>query len=276
MPTDDTSNPAEPSLTWSRDATLRYRLTIAYDGAKFHGWQRQEPPGGEPLRTVQGVLERALKELLKQPLNLLGASRTDAGVHALGQVACFDATSRVPIERLPEAINARLHEDVEVRAADIVPMKFHPSIDATCKQYRYRIHNSSQRPLDRRNYTWHCWYDLDIDRMNAAAQRLVGTHDFIGFAAASDQRATTVRTIFDCHVERASNGTPEVHVVIVGDGFLYNMVRIITGTLVEVGRGRFEPQVIDHVLATLDRANAGPTLPPNGLWLEWIRYENQP
>lgn len=276
MATDDTPIADASTLAWSRDVMLRYRLTIAYDGAKFHGWQRQEPPEGDPLRTVQGVMERTLKELLKQPLNLLGASRTDAGVHALGQIACFDAMSRVPVDHLPAAINSRLPEDIEVRAADIVPVKFHPSIDATCKQYRYRIHNSSQRPLDRRNYTWHCWYDLDLDRMNDAAQRLVGKHDFIGFAAASDQRSTTIRTIFDCHVEPANNGTPEAHVVIVGDGFLYNMVRIITGTLAEVGRGHFEPTVIDDVLATLDRQKAGPTLPPNGLWLEWIRYENQP
>jgi len=248
----------------------RYKLTLAYDGAGFHGWQRQMGDDGEPLRTVQGALESAMRRLLKQPINVIGASRTDAGVHALGQVAHFDAACPIPIERLPHAINSRLPEDVDVRAAEVVADDFHAIKGAAEKQYRYRIFNSEHRPLDRRRHVWHCWWDLDVDRMNDAAGRLVGTHDFEGFAAAGHGRSSTVRTIFDCRVVADD---PEVQVTMRGDGFLYNMVRIIGGTLVEIGRGLFEPDQIDEILRTADRRVAGPTLPPNGLWLEWIRYD---
>src|SRR5690606_36092135 len=131
--------------------------------------------------------------------------------------------------------------------------------------------NVSQRPLDKRNYVYHFWHSLDLERMNDAARRLVGTHNFEGFSTAKHGRVSTVRTVFACSAERHEDER-EVHVVIEGDGFLYNMVRIIAGTLVEVGRGRFEPDVIDQVLKTKDRRLAGPTLPPTGLWLAWIRY----
>lgn len=244
-------------------------LTIAYDGSGFHGWQKQQPPDKPALRTVQGVVEEVLVRLLGQPINLLGASRTDAGVHALGQTAQFDARCPIPIERLAEAINARLPGDVEVRETKVAVERFDVINAVRSKQYCYRIHNTTQRPLEKRHFVWHGWIDLDIDRMNDAAKRLVGTHDFAGFAAAGHGRTSTVRTIFNCQVQRHD---PEVHITVEGDGFLYNMVRIIAGTLVEVGRGHFEPDVIDKIIETADRANAGPTLPPEGLWLEWIKY----
>ncbi len=247
----------------------RFLLTIAYDGSGYHGWQKQEPPDKTPLRTVQGVVEDVLKRLLTQRIYLLGASRTDAGVHALGQIAQFDAASPIPIERMAEAINSRLPSDVEVRNVRTVPDGFDVINAVRSKQYRYRIHNSHWRPLEKRNIVWHCWFELDVERMNDAAARLVGTHDVAGLAAAGHGRQSTVRTILDCRVERED---PEVHIVVEGDGFLYNMVRIIAGTLVEVGRGHFTPDVIDRVLASGDRAQAGPTLPPEGLWLDWIKY----
>jgi len=249
---------------------LRYKLTIAYEGTLFHGWQKQCPPDKEPLRTVAGEIESALQRLLRQPINLLGASRTDAGVHARGQVAQFEATSRIPLERMADAINSRMPPDIEIRSVEIAPPRFDVISGVRSKQYRYRIFNSHHRPLELRHVVWHGWIDLDIDRMNAAAAKLVGTHDFAGFAAAGHGRLTTVRTIFHCRVERGPE--PEVHIVVEGDGFLWNMVRIISGTLVEVGRGRFDPEVIDRVIATGDRRQAGPTLPPEGLWLEWIEY----
>lgn len=247
----------------------RYKLTLAYDGTLFHGWQKQEPPGQEPLRTVAGVVEGALVQALRQPIQLVGSSRTDAGVHARGQVAQFDAATRIPIERMAEAINARLPEDVEIVSAQIAPPDFNAIQQATSKQYRYRLFNTTRRPLEKRFYVYHCWTPLDLARMRAAAEKLVGTHDFVGFSAAHHDRLTTVRTIHACAIEVDQ---PEVHIVVSGSGFLYNMVRIIAGTLVEVGRGRFAPDVIDRVIATGDRRQAGPTLPPTGLWLEWIRY----
>ncbi len=283
----DLSNPPPPT------APRRYRLIIAYDGSAFHGWQKQKqklPPDADvetpPLPTVAGTLEPILARLLRQPITLVGASRTDAGVHALGQVAHFDAADvRVPVERLAEAINSRLPHDIEVRDAALVADDFHATRHALCKQYRYRLWNAARRPLTLRHTVYHCWSPLDVERMNNAARRLVGTHDFEGFSAAGHGRQSTVRTIFDCRVETQpmqpvvapvgeSTASPSrlVDITVQGDGFLYNMVRILAGTLVEVGRGRFQPGQIDHILAAADRRLAGPTLPPQGLCLEWIRY----
>ena len=267
----------------------RYKLTIAYDGTDFHGWQKQRPlPGELPLRTVAAVVEEAMVHTLKQPITLVGASRTDAGVHALGQVAHFDAATRIPDDRLAMAIRSRVPADVDIRAAEPVADDFHATRDARCKQYRYRVFNAAARPLAARRCVWPCWWALDVDRMADAAARLVGTHDFAGFAAASHGRLTTVRTIYDCHIEShpipdsQAQGWPSlgfhdkgarlVDIVVQGDGFLYNMVRIIAGTLVEVGRGHLQPDVIDTVLQSGDRSKAGLTLPPSGLCLEWIRY----
>lgn len=247
----------------------RYRLTIAYDGADFFGWQKQEPKGQPPLRTVQGELESRLIRVMRQPLNLVGASRTDSGVHALGQTAHFDAASPIPLQRMAHAINSKLEYDMEVRAVAVAPDKFDAISDAVRKRYRYRLHRLPNRPLGTRKLVWHYWEPLDLDRMNAAAARLVGTHDIEGFSSAGHGRESTVRTIFVCHVEDQDD---ELHVVIEGDGFLYNTVRIVVGTLIEVGRGRFEPDRIDEIIASADRTLAGPTAPPTGLWLERIWY----
>ena len=251
----------------------RYKLTIAYDGHGYHGWQKQEPPGVRGgLRTVQGVVEKVARELLKQPVHLQGASRTDAGVHANGQVALVDAATRIPVERLAQAFNARLPGSIEVRHAEIVD----PTFDiraAVTKQYRYRIWNTPRRPLGMRHLVYHFWTPLDVDRMDDAARRLVGEHDFASFTAAGHGRLSTVRTIHRCTAERCTGcGGDEVHVVVEGNGFLYNMVRIIVGTLIEVGRGYWPPEQLDEILAAKDRRAAGRTAPPEGLCLEWIQY----
>jgi len=249
----------------------RYRLSIAYDGSNFHGWQEQVPPGQPPLRTVQGVVREALQHVLRQPITLRGASRTDTGVHAMGQVAHFDADDvRVPLERLPMAINSRLPGDVEIRAAEPVGDDFDAVTGAVDKQYRYRLWNATRRPLGLRHMVHHFWEPLNVEAMNDAAGRLVGQHDFAAFTNAGHGRLTTVREVFACTVEQGPD--PEVHIVIRGGGFLYNMVRIIAGTLVEVGRGHWPAEYVDEVLRGADRQKAGPTLPPNGLCLEWIRY----
>ncbi len=247
----------------------RYKLLIAYDGSAFHGWQKQEPPDAPVLRTVQGVMHDALIQLFKQPINLVGASRTDSGVHAKGQVAHFDAQSRVPVERMAMAINSRLPDDIEVLEAEEASPSFDAIRQAVTKQYTYTIHNTERRPLGIRHLVHHYRHPLDAARMNAAAERLIGEHDFEGFSAAGHGRESTVRTIHRCEVNREGD---RVVITVEGNGFLWNMVRILAGTLLEVGRGHFEPTRIDEVLSTADRQLAGPTLPPNGLCLEWIRH----
>lgn len=289
----------------------RYRLTIAYDGTDFCGWQKQEPPtpenGGhvsmlehvEPgleaategrlaLRTVQGVVERAVREIVREPVNVKGSSRTDSGVHARGQVAAFTCSPREneeprvdggwPIERgidrLVRAINGRLPDDVLVLDASQVDWTFNPVGDTAAKAYSYTIHTSRTRPLWDRRYVCQLWDALDPARMQDAAQVLVGEHDFAGFAAAGHGRLTTVRTIYSCRVTALPD--ERVRIDVSGNGFLYNMVRIIAGTLAEAGRGRMTPDQVREILRTGDRAKAGPTLPPTGLCLEWIRYKGEP
>ncbi len=250
---------------------MRYKLTIAYDGSNFHGWQEQCTPDGNPPRTVQQVVRTTCQQVLGQPVELVGASRTDTGVHALGQVAHLDAETSIPIERMAMAITSRLPDDVEVRHVEPAPPDFDAISGAKRKQYRYRIWADAHRPLQLRHCVYHCWVPIDVRKMNDAAMRLVGEHDFAGFANAGHGRTTTVRTIYDCHIEDVPH-SPEVHIVVQGNGFLYNMVRIIAGTLIEVARGHKHSKYIDELLAEPDRQQSGPTMPPQGLVLEWIRY----
>ncbi len=254
----------------------RYKMTIAYDGSDFCGWQVQNNPLAPPLRTVQGVVHEAVMRTIDQPTFVQGASRTDSGVHALGQVGHFDADTRIPPDKLAKAINSRLPEDVEILSVEPVAADFDACRGAVEKQYRYRIWNSSRRPLHVRRLVYNNWVPLEISLMRDAAARLVGEHDFAGFAAAGHNRLTTVRTIFGCEVQELRGEPPlhaeEVHIVVRGSGFLYNMVRIIAGTLLDVGRGRLPLEQVDRAIAEAKRELAGPTLPPQGLYLEWIRY----
>jgi tRNA pseudouridine38-40 synthase len=254
----------------------RYRLTVAYDGTNFHGWQKQEPPGAEPLRTVQLVMERAVADAVREDVHVVGASRTDAGVHARGQVAAFTCEKDFEPAKLAAALNARLPEDAQVRDAAIVPDAFSPISDAIAKGYRYRIAwgrgkpGDMPRPLFDRTTTFWTPYDLDPVAMNEGARRLIGEHDFASFTRKNPNRETTVRTVHDCLV--TVMGRRRLRMDVCGDGFLYNMVRIIAGTLVEIGRGKLEAEAIAEILAAKDRDAAGPTLPPEGLCLMWIQY----
>lgn len=278
----------------------RYRLTIAYDGTEFHGWQKQQPPasmplgsfvlgpapggeasppGAEPgvarvdLRTVQEVVERAVREVVHHPVTVIGASRTDAGVHAKHQTAAYTVPDEVrgpPIERLAMAINSRLPEDVLVTRAARAEEDFDPVFDAVAKGYRYTIHDSRERPLWDRRYVHHCWQPVDAAAMNEAAAALAGEHDFAAFAAAGHGRGSTVRTVVGCRVVRLA--PDRVAIDVAADGFLWNMVRIIAGTLLEVGRGKMSAAEVAAALESKDRSRAGPTLPPEGLCLEWAYY----
>ncbi len=243
-----------------------FKLVLAYDGTDFHGWQRQVG-----VRTVQAELEAVLQRVLRHPLHLAGASRTDAGVHAHGQVANVVTSSSIPVENLARALGSRLPADTALVSAAVVPLEFRASRDACGKLYRYRIFNARRRPVETlaQRYVWHVWHPLDLDRMCAAAAALVGTHDFAAFAGRGSPRPSTVRTIHRLGLERHSD---EVWIDVEGDGFLYNQVRNVVGTLVEVGRGHWLPERVTEILASRDRTQAGPTALPQGLCLEWVRY----
>ena len=252
----------------------RHRILVAYDGTDFHGWQRQLRPDVDELRTVQKVVEDAVFSVFHERVPVVGASRTDSGVHAIGQVAAFTTEKELPVERLAVALTGRLPDDVQVREATIVDEGFDPIGDARSKCYRYDFAiarpPATWPPLFERRTTYHTPYELDVEAMSEAAALLVGTHDVAGLAQKHHGRDNTVRTIHACEV--SVPGTSRVRLEIVGNGFLYNMVRIIAGTLLEVGRGRTTPDRIPEILATGDRRLAGQTLPPEGLCLRWIHH----
>jgi tRNA pseudouridine38-40 synthase len=228
-----------------------------------------------PLRTVQHAVEQAVREVVREPVMVLGASRTDAGVHARGQVAAFTTSREIPIEKLPRAITSRLPGDVQVTQAEIVPDDFDPIRNAIAKGYRYRFAYgcaTHRRPLFDRDFVTSTAYKLDPERMNEAARLLIGEHDFASFTRIAHDRESTLRTIYQCRVDASSHSRRRCQLEVVGNGFLYNMVRIIAGTLLEVGRGAIEPRRMPEILAARDRRAAGPTLPPNGLCLMWVRY----
>jgi tRNA pseudouridine38-40 synthase len=249
--------------------TLRnVKLTIAYDGSQYHGWQIQ--PG---FATVQGTIQEAVRGLLGPNVRLFGASRTDAGVHALGQAGLIQIDSPVPTQNLARAITGRLPDDIAIVRAEDVRMGFDVIGEVTNKLYRYTIFCGPVRPVLHRNFCWHVSWALDISAMDAAAQALVGKKDFKSFASAADRRQNSVRTVFRCDVtEEIREENRWIHVEVEGDGFLYNMVRNIVGSLIEVGVGRWEPERIAQVLEARDRRAAGPIAPPNGLCLMWVKY----
>lgn len=245
-----------------------FKLTLAYDGTDFCGWQAQ--PG---QRTVQGELEAAWREITGEEVRVTATSRTDSGVHALGQVVCVQSESRLSAAELFGGINAKLPSDVVLVNVEDAPPDFHPTHDAQRKHYRYQIHNERRRPLFDRSRTWHVPQTLDAEAMHRAGQALVGTHDFASFQSTGSERESTVRTIFAVDVTRgAGEQTPQVLIEVEGDGFLYNMVRIIAGTLVEVGVGRRDADSLGAVLAACDRRKAGKTAPPQGLVLLRVEF----
>jgi tRNA pseudouridine38-40 synthase len=248
-------------------ARRNLKLVIAYDGSRYHGWQRQ----AAGLPTVQQQIEDVLPRILGHPVTIFGAGRTDAGVHAEGQVAnLYTRNLAIPCQGLRRAINSRLSGDIAVRSITEVAEDFHASRSATGKTYRYRIHTAPLRPVGLFGQVYHFWRPLDVEAMRSAARMLVGRHDFRGFATTSDQRRTSVRTIFRCDVVEAGS---ELQVICQGDGFLYNMVRNIVGTLVEIGRGRWQPQQVRRILESRDRSLAGPTALPDGLSLVCVHYD---
>jgi tRNA pseudouridine38-40 synthase len=254
-------------------------LTVAYRGTAYHGWQwqaanpltwkGQKPAEGRGIPTVQETLAREIAGVVGHPVRLVGSSRTDAGVHAKGQVAHFDTDQvQIPPDGLRRAVNARLPDDVVIRAIRPVPDTFDAIVSTQSKRYQYAILNTPTRSVFAADLAWHRWEPLDVAAMADAAPRLVGTHDFASFTRPAHGRASSVRTILGCDV-RARGG--RIVIGVEGTGFLWNMVRIIAGTLVEIGHGRRRPDEIDAMLAAKDRRAAGGTAPPHGLYLQWIR-----
>lgn len=244
----------------------KVRFVVAYDGANYHGWQAQRG-----LATVQGILEQAARRVVRHQVDIVGSGRTDAGVHAAGQVAHLVTTCRIPAFNLLRAIGARLPKDISIVDATDVSMAFHARRSAESKLYRYRIHNARGRPVARATqpYVYHFWNTLDVGRMREAAEHFVGEMDFTAMASKGCERETMVRTVLRCDVDRRLD---EVRVDVEGKGFLYNQVRNMVGTLVEVGRGRWDPPYVRTILKSRNRAEAGPTAPARGLCLQWVRY----
>ncbi len=244
----------------------RYMLEVAYDGTNYCGWQVQ--PG---KATIEGELNKALTTLLGQEIEVIGASRTDSGVHGLGNVAVFDAETRIPGEKFKYALNQRLPEDIRVQTSKEVESNFHPRHCNSRKTYEYRILTREIELPTERLYAHFTYRKLDIARMQKAAEYVVGEHDFKSFCSAGSQVKETVRTVYMLSVTKEED---LIKIRITGSGFLYNMVRIIAGTLMEIGMGAMEPEQMKDIIAGCDRSLAGPTAPAKGLRLVKIEYEN--
>lgn len=237
----------------------RVMLKVAYDGTNYHGWQIQPN-----VVTIESVLNETLSELFREEIKVIGASRTDTGVHSLGNIAVFDTSARIPADKISYALNQRLPEDIRIQLSKEVAPDFHPRHQNSKKTYVYQILNCAFPIPVYRLYSYFTYVKLDVEKMQEAASYLVGEHDFKSFCSTKTVAETTVRTIYDIGVEKSGD---MIRVRVTGSGFLYNMVRIIVGTLVEAGKGNIAPQQMADILNACDRAQAGPTLPACGLML---------
>ena len=240
------------------------KLTIEYDGKKFNGWQKQ------PDRlNIQGEIENAIKEITGEEVELIGSGRTDAGVHAFGQIANFKTNSNLPIEKFAIAINSKLKKSIVIKEAEEVDERFHSRYNAKQKTYRYVINNSKQGTAIYRDLECHIPMDLDIEKMKKATKYFEGEHDFKAFKASGTSSKSSVRTIYKAEVIEDGD---RIKIELTGNGFLYNMVRIISGTLVEVGLGKIKAEDIPSIIESGDRNKAGKTLPAHGLYLLNVKY----
>lgn len=244
-------------------------VRIMYDGSRYHGWQIQKNG-----ITVQELVERALSRLTGESVSVCGCSRTDAGVHALEYVFNFKSETKIPPEKLPYAINAQLREErIAATDATVADDDFNARFSTAGKRYSYKILNSKQPNPFVSGFSWHIPYDLNIENMKKAAVHFCGKHDFSAFMAAGGSQKTTVRTIRACTVEKSREIPDLIEIEVEADAFLYNMVRIITGTLVAVGEGKIDAEDIPSIIDSLDRRRAGMTAPPQGLFLKKVFYD---
>lgn len=241
------------------------KLTIEYEGKDYNGWQKQPNH-----LNIQGEIEKAIQSVMHEEVELIGSGRTDAGVHAFGQVANFKIESDFPIEKMATAINSQLKKSIRILNAEEVPLEFHSRYHCHKKTYGYIIDNSEQGTAIYRNMTYHVSQPLDVEKMQEAAKYLVGEHDFSSFKSSGTSSKSSVRTIYQANIAKEQN---RVVIMLTGNGFLYNMVRIIAGTLVEIGLGDREPSEMKEILEAKDRQKAGKTLAAQGLFLMSVEYE---
>lgn len=242
-----------------------YKITVQYDGTRYKGWQVQKATDA----TIQGKLQNVLLKLAGHPVEVIGSGRTDAGVHAAGQVANFHIDAHFTMEEIWDNLNEFLPEDIAVTEITEVDERFHSRYNAVSKTYSYRIRTSPVADVFERRFVYHYGKPLDAGRMRAAAAKLTGTHDFASFCGNKRMKKSTVRTIMDIKILEKDD---EIEISYTGDGFLQNMIRILTGTLIEVGRGEREPESMKEILAAKNRESAGYTAPPQGLRLENVLY----
>lgn len=240
------------------------KLTIEYDGKEFNGWQKQ------PNKlNIQGEIEKAIGEITGEEIDLIASGRTDAGVHSLGQTANFKTNSNIPIEKFPIAINSKLKKSIVIKSAEEVDERFHSRYSVKSKKYRYTINNSQYGSAIYRDMEYHFPFDLDVQKMQEAAKFFEGEHDFKAFKASGTSSKSSVRTIFKAEVIKNED---RIYIELTGNGFLYNMVRIISGTLVDVGTGKIKPEEIKDIIESKERIRAGKTLPARGLCLVEVNY----
>ena len=243
------------------------KLIIEYDGKEFNGWQKQ------PNKlNIQGTIEQAIKLVTGEEVDLTASGRTDAGVHAFGQVANFKTNANIPIEKVAIALNSNLKKSIRIISAEEVDERFHSRLSCKRKTYRYVINNSEFSSAIYRNLETHIPQKLNVEKMKEAAKYFEGEHDFKAFKASGTSSKSSVRTIYRAEVIDAPNN--RIYIELTGSGFLYNMVRIISGTLVDVGTEKIKPEDIKNIIESKDRTLAGKTLPPNGLFLVDVKYDN--
>ncbi len=242
------------------------KITIEYDGKDFNGWQKQ------PNKlNIQGTIEKAIERITGEEIDLMASGRTDRGVHALGQVANFKTNSNLPIEKFPIAINSNIKSSIRIKNAEEVDEKFHSRLSCKRKTYRYVINNSKYGSSIYRNLETHIPVKLNIKKMKEAAKYFEGEHDFKAFKSSGTSSKSSVRTIYKAEVIEKEDD--RIWIELTGNGFLYNMVRIIAGTLVDVGTGKIEPDEIEAIIESKERQRAGKTLAPQGLFLVKVEYE---
>jgi len=257
----------EPREIITQDVRHNIALLVEYDGTPFCGWQSQKNGN-----SIQDALKKAIYDLTGEKVKLHGCSRTDAGVHATGHVSNFLSATKIPIDKIPIAMNSHLPMEIAVKKAAYQEESFHARFDAIGKQYRYSIWNEATRSALLRNRTYHVPRPIDIDLMRQAAEKLVGTKDFCAFMASGSEVKSTIRTL---HRIQILEETPQIHMIFYGDGFLYNMVRILAGTMYYVGTGKISIDDLDGIIDGKDRTRAGKTLPSCGLTLEKVFYEKE-
>ena len=242
------------------------KLTIEYDGTNYQGWQKQK---SIDAKTIQGTLEKAISLLTNEEIKVQGSSRTDAGVHAKGFVANFKTTTNIPEFKYREAINFRLPKDIAIIKSEEVEEDFNARYNAKGKTYSYTILNREIYPSIGRQYIYHVKRSLNVEAMKEACKHFIGTKDFISFMSSGSSVKTTIRTIEDLHIEKNND---IIKIYVTGDGFLYNMVRIIVGTLIMVGRDSIKPEDVKDIIESKDRRKAGICVPAQGLTLEKVFY----